>query len=821
MKINEWSILVSDNAIPSEKFVAEELQLFISKVTGYNLKIISNTTSANKCFIIGCNEYSLSNSFCKEPHKEDKESFKITIKHDRIEIAGSQPRGTLYGVYEFAEKYLNIRFLTAEHTYYPNIKTKLEINIEEYSYTPPFDYRNSYYKQMIDNPPFSVRLRNNSFAKDPKYGSVYQMDFITHSFLRQIPASKYAKDHPEYFAEVGGVRLLEAYGGGPQLCVSNPNVIKLMKEAVCLEIKNNPERKNVSIVQNDNQYYCRCAKCEAINIKEESPMGAHLAMVNAVADCVIKVFPDVMVGTLAYQYTRKAPKNIKPAKNVMVQLCSIECNLLTPLNNTNDNMNKPFAEDLANWGKITDNLWIWDYVVDYYYYNIPFPNIKAIGENLKYYKNNNVKGVFMEANYQSIGGEVSDLRNYVVSRCLWNPERDSWKEALEFCNLHYGKAAQPIIDYLTWYHDYAEKNKLQAKFNANPKELGLTPEVSAKIYNYFKQALTLVADDSIILGRVEKATISACCAYIETCRGEAKYANGKLNYQTPDNYNDIVKQYLKYSEKHGMKYDIEEEPPFFPSVANKYLNEIKISQEGGRNASLLENDTWKIISLNDENGKIVEVYNKIHKRYIISAVNNHLKNSIFNDIIDNNIYKDSIPENFNTELIDNTLILTKTLVDGSQFIRKITLPQDDNDKIECISTLIHNGEVPKNYAFIVKPIFDTDLRSRDHNKTKAYVSINNKYIQFNKDLILNHGPDEKLINQGIKDGNYFFFNKELKFGVQTYFENNKVEALNPSWGGAGGLFTLGFQTKQITLKKGESYTYKYSFKYLEKLIAEN
>jgi hypothetical protein len=39
-------------------------------------------------------------------------------------------------------------------------------------------------------------------------------------------------------------------------------------------------------------------------------------MLNKVAEAVEKEFPDVLVESLAYQYTRKPPKTIKPRDNV-------------------------------------------------------------------------------------------------------------------------------------------------------------------------------------------------------------------------------------------------------------------------------------------------------------------------------------------------------------------------------------------------------------------------------------------------------------------------------------------------------------------------
>ena len=53
--------------------------------------------------------------------------------------------------------------------------------------------------------------------------------------------------------------------------------------------------------------------------------------VNSVADAIADEFPHVVVDTLAYQYTRPAPNITVPRKNVVIRLCSIECNFAAPL----------------------------------------------------------------------------------------------------------------------------------------------------------------------------------------------------------------------------------------------------------------------------------------------------------------------------------------------------------------------------------------------------------------------------------------------------------------------------------------------------------
>ena len=93
----------------------------------------------------------------------------------------------------------------------------------------------------------------------------------------------------------------------------------------------NAERKNISVSQDDDDPYCRCERCEAINQAEGTPMGSHLALVNEVAEALEKEFPDGKVGTLSYWYTRRPPRTMKPRHNVQIQFYSIECCTLYPL----------------------------------------------------------------------------------------------------------------------------------------------------------------------------------------------------------------------------------------------------------------------------------------------------------------------------------------------------------------------------------------------------------------------------------------------------------------------------------------------------------
>ena len=175
---------------------------------------------------------------------------------------------------------------------------------------------------------------------------------------------------------------------------------------------------------------------------------------------------------------------------------------------------------------------------------MPFPNLRVIGPNVRYFLSNNAKGLFMQANGNGLTGEISDLRNYLISRMIWNPDFDDEAVLEEFVRLHYKGAAQPILDYIKMFHDNGQQMGIHPGCFPKPEAVGLTPEISRKIFDYFKQALAL-ADDEAVRARVEKASICAYRAMIEA--GEMEDSERKA----------IIDQYITLAQRYGMTHAAE------------------------------------------------------------------------------------------------------------------------------------------------------------------------------------------------------------------------------------------------------------------------
>ncbi len=124
------------------------------------------------------------------------------------------------------------------------------------------------------------------------------------------------------------------------------------------------------------------------------------------------MFPDKIISTLAYQYTRSAPKKVKPLPNVNIMLCSIECNRSMPI--AKDPSSASFVKDIKDWTKLTGNILIWDYVVQFRNYISPFPNLRVLQPNLAFFADNGCRLMFQQG---SGAGFVGIRGTEVLSDC--------------------------------------------------------------------------------------------------------------------------------------------------------------------------------------------------------------------------------------------------------------------------------------------------------------------------------------------------------------------------------------------------------------------
>lgn len=327
-----------------------------------------------------------------------------------------------------------------------------ELNVRA---TPAFEYRESFWYPAFDAD-WSWRngCNGNSSRLTSEKGGLISYKGFVHTFFPLVPPEKHFAEHPEWFSLIKGRRTTDR----GQLCLTNPKLRDFMVERVKAWLRESPDARIISVSQNDWYGACECPDCKALDDAEGTHAGTMLAFVNYVAEKIEPEFPRVAVDTLAYQYTREPPKTLKPRPNVIVRLCSIECNFREPLDHP---LNAAFANDIRSWSKLCQRLYIWDYTTDFAHYVQPHPNWFALDANLRFFHGNGVRGVFEQGAYQSHGSEMSELRAWVLAQLLWNPQRDGRALIQEFLEGYYGSDAAPHLRrYLDLMHDASKGHNL-------------------------------------------------------------------------------------------------------------------------------------------------------------------------------------------------------------------------------------------------------------------------------------------------------------------------------------------------------------------------
>ena len=494
---SDYAIVLCKNASTSEQTAAKELQGYLEQIGGVALPIITRDqlNKGQKHILIGYNKKYGAEFGVECPDKND-EGFTYRNVGDNIWIYGGSQRGTMYGVYSFLENELGVRWYTKDYTKVPSLK-KWSFKELNHSESPFIEYRFDQYFNVEPHKDWLAHNKCNSVwrAQDNEYGGLVAY-WNAHTFEQFIPSGEYFSKHPEYFSLRDGKRTPYT-----QLCLSNPEVLQICIEKMKQAIADNPLYWVYSMSQSDNQFPCQCEKCRAIEEQYGGHSGLMIWFVNQVADAIKPLYPDKYIGTFAYQYTRKAPVGITPRDNVVIRLCSIECCFAHPLEECEHN--RPFISDIEDWSKIAPHLFIWDYVVNYRQYVAPFPNFGVLAENIKTFKKYNAIGIQEEAQYESIGGEFSEMKSWVLSKLLWNPNLDTKALVAQFITDYYGNAAPYIQQYFDLCHSLIKDDTVMGIYIDENNPL-YTDEFVAEANSLLTQAKKAVAEcDEDIRFRVD------------------------------------------------------------------------------------------------------------------------------------------------------------------------------------------------------------------------------------------------------------------------------------------------------------------------------
>lgn len=501
----DYKIIVCENADAGTKYAAEELQKYLRLIGGINLSILSdNAAPADHEIVIGA-----SNRFGTPSGVNLKnDGYVLRTLGQRLFIRGMNERANLYGVYGLLEKHLNVRFFTSSLEKVPALN---EIRLPELDecVCPAFEYRRTSWHEVAAHPEFAFKRGINSMKGTP--AAPLLAHSLCHTLFDYVSPEEFFDTHPEYFSEVNGVRIRKE----TQLCLTNDEMKAIFKKRFRETLLAHPECKIFSISQMDWYNPCQCEKCRAIDEEEGSHMGAMLRFVNECADFIKDEFPDVIIETLAYQYTRQAPRITRPRPNVCVCLCTIECCFTHPMRSCRASVrpfkylvdpDHPIQQDLMDWGKICKRLLIWDYTTNFRFYLAPMINLHVLKDNMNFFIENGASHLFEQGNSQSISGEFGELRAYLITRLMWEPDGDVDGWMNEFLNAYYGAGGPAIRKYIDLLSDHVMRHDVHAGIYESPMDV-IPNTMLREMTALWDEAATLTKDDPIASSNVDRSRL--------------------------------------------------------------------------------------------------------------------------------------------------------------------------------------------------------------------------------------------------------------------------------------------------------------------------
>lgn len=428
--LGEYTVVLGSDATVGIKNTVNYFIRYIKEATGAELKIAAEGEVNDYEICIG---------------KTDRETEKVTAAREglsrsgvavvadgtKIFLTGYGEQGVIYSMYQFLEDYLGYRFYANDYQI-----AKLEYAKEfpsdlNYTYSPVFigrdtdwlDVTAGYGKTRYSDLEYTNALRLNGYWA--RYGGNYA------AFGGDLVG---CGGH--------GMANLTGTSSDTQPCLSDENIYQTALKNVRARLAANPTQI-IDIGQNDNENFCKCEKCNAVDMahsydgENPYPAASLINFVNRIAKDIKEDYPEAYICTLAYGYSKAAPKDITVEDNVIIRLCNIECCFAHPLDDEsctyNDTANSAYMENIGRWSDIAKNLYIWDYTTNFNRYIAPFPNFEVLWENIQIYRDHGAIAVFEEGDRDAQNVEFADMRSYLVAKLMWNPDmtKDEYNQMME------------------------------------------------------------------------------------------------------------------------------------------------------------------------------------------------------------------------------------------------------------------------------------------------------------------------------------------------------------------------------------------------------
>jgi hypothetical protein len=573
----EHVVVLQPGASPSEELAAQELQSHFEACTGVKLEVKSGVEAplAGPTIVLGLGPVAAALGVDPSPDALGEQGWAASTVGSSVVIAGTHEAGTLYGVHRFLEEQLGVRWYAPGVTKTPHA-TDIVVPWHDEVRKPAFLWRNTSYAWPGKDAAFLARQGDNDGpgASDNPHGIQHAHDGRAHSYFWYVSPDEFWDTHPEYFSEIGGVRVRDE----TQLCLTNPDVLEIVTERMLQRMADNPGAQQHNFSQMDRYNYCQCEKCRAMNEMYGTTGGTQFWFVSQLAKSTSEVYPDKLVGTLAYMYTEEPPVGLEMHPNAAVWLCHMypSCDS-HPIDTCP--LNADYKRRAQAWSGLTQHLYVWHYIVDFMHYYNPFPNFTAMAADMRFYRDIGVEGVFLQGmGHEGGGGELSLLRPYYGMKLLFDPDTDPAALRADFLDGYYGPAAGAIGGYIDLLLEEVANKDIHMHLYTNPAQGYLSDPVMDAADAAFDAAAEAVEGDAELADRVAVARLPLTYARLFPRNGY-DVAGGLLKWLGDIATGEEVSQFLAMMQAHGFQTvrEVGGDPSLLALVSSMFQSPLPVT----------------------------------------------------------------------------------------------------------------------------------------------------------------------------------------------------------------------------------------------------
>ncbi|MBP1992515.1 DUF4838 domain-containing protein [Paenibacillus eucommiae] len=436
-------IVVATNASQDISKASETLKEYVKKSTGAELQIITKEEVAGS----GLASSDLAGIYIGVSKSEDEadhqqllqnlnsDGFIIDSQEKTITIIGPTSWGTQFGVFEFLERYVGVRWLLPgdDGEDVPQLQD-LQVPLETVSDEPAAISRKFFGLDLgsVNGSQLEWGLRNR----------LHDNIQFHHNMTELFDPTKFTA-HPEYYAG-GVVPSPGSYAWQP--CFNNATALAAIDRIIDF-FDENPNELSYSVGINDSSNYCAADTALANGEKNSNGVlnlsNVYYPWVNQIAEGVLAVHPDKYFGLLAYWHMYDPPSAIQLNDHVIPYITDDRMTW------TDQTFGISGKEHTELWESKASNLGFYEYLYGSAYL-VPRNYVHKMAENYQYANEHGVIGHVAEL-FPNFAGEGP--KPYISAKLQWDPNQDVDLLLNDWYERAVGAAAAP---YLKQYYDYWE-----------------------------------------------------------------------------------------------------------------------------------------------------------------------------------------------------------------------------------------------------------------------------------------------------------------------------------------------------------------------------